>query len=54
MDLYSYYHYETVDEMPTARLPKLVSFEEERRIEAKRAAGPIEVAVKSVVPAGLL
>merc|ERR1719233_1489275 len=54
MDLYSYYHYETVDEMPTARLPKLVSFEEERRIEAKRAGGPIEVAVKSVVPAGLL
>jgi len=54
MDLYSYYHYETVDEMPTARLPKLVSFEEERRIEARRAGGPIEVAVKSVVPAGLL
>lgn len=41
MNLYSYYHYETVDEMPVARPPKMVSFEEERRLQAKRAMGPM-------------
>merc|ERR1711955_189540 len=50
MDLYSYYHYETVDEMPTTRLPKLVSFEEERRIQAKRAGDQLMLWLKVWCP----
>jgi len=40
-DMYAYYHYETIDEMPVVKPPHLLSYEEERKLDAKRALGPI-------------
>lgn len=40
-DLYAYYHYETVEEMPVVVPPKLLSWEQERKIKAKRDMGPL-------------
>jgi len=40
-DLYEYYEYETVDELPSIPLPKLLTMEEERRFVGKRSMGNI-------------
>eukprot|EP00092_Neocalanus_flemingeri_P017112 GFUD01018507.1.p1 GENE.GFUD01018507.1~~GFUD01018507.1.p1 ORF type:complete len:445 (-),score=106.86 GFUD01018507.1:111-1397(-) len=40
-DLYSYYQYESCDEKPVAKLPQILTMEEERRILNKRGMGPI-------------
>lgn len=40
-DLYAYYTYETVDELPATPTPNLITMEEERRIMGKRSMGPL-------------